>query len=335
MENKKVRALALFSGGLDSSLAMKIIKDQGIDVIALNFVSHFFGGKNERAEKMAEQIGVRLEYIDFSEEHMKIVKNPKYGRGKNMNPCIDCHSLMFKVAGNLLEKYDADFLISGEVLGQRPMSQNSRSLEKVKELSERGDIIIRPLCAKNLPLSKPEIEGLVDREKLMDFSGRSRKRQMALAKELGLVGYPTPGGGCLLTDPAYSKRLKIIERDGLLDNDHYEIFHLLKRGRFYRFEEGKYLFVGRSKEDNEKMFKFKDVGTLFIRGSEVGGPYIVGYGELSQEEIEFAKNLFSKYSKFKGDREVEILFNQELVKVPSIDQEKIEKQIKEYQIVMK
>ena len=143
---KKIKALALFSGGLDSALAVKVVKDQGVEVIGLNFVSHFFGGKNEKAESMAKQLGIQLEYIDFKKRHTDMMQNPVYGRGKNMNPCIDCHSLMFKIAGELLEKYDAQFVISGEVLGQRPMSQKpSAALEKVKALSGMDDLILRPL----------------------------------------------------------------------------------------------------------------------------------------------------------------------------------------------
>ena len=137
----KIKALALFSGGLDSALAIKVVQEQGIEVIALNFVSHFFGGVNEKAEYMAKQLGIQLEYIHFEKRHMEVVKDPVYGRGKNMNPCIDCHSLMFRIAGELLEKYGASFLISGEVLGQRPMSQNPQALEKVKKLSGVGDLI--------------------------------------------------------------------------------------------------------------------------------------------------------------------------------------------------
>ncbi len=334
MEKKKVRALALFSGGLDSCLAMKLVADQGIEVIALNFVSHFFGGKNEKAESMAKQIGVQLEYINFSEEHMDIMRNPVFGRGKNMNPCIDCHSLMFSVAGRLLEEYKADFLISGEVLGQRPMSQNSQALEKVKSHSKLADLIVRPLCAKLLPPSKPELEGLIDREKLLDISGRSRKPQMELAKKFGLVDYPTPGGGCLLTDPGYSKRLKIIEEDGLLEDKYSDIFHLLKIGRFFRFDEKKYLFVGRTKEDNELMLKYKKYGSFFIRGNGVGGPYIVGYGDLSQEEKQFAMDVFSKYCKFKGNQPIEVFFNEKSLPVDTLNKEKIDSEIKKYQVVM-
>ena len=223
---KKIKALALFSGGLDSALAVKVVKDQGIEVIGLNFVSHFFGGKNEKAESMAKQLGIQLEYIDFKKRHTDMMQNPVYGRGKNMNPCIDCHSLMFKIAGELLEKYDAQFVISGEVLGQRPMSQNSAALEKVKALSGMDDLILRPLSAKLLPPSKAELEGWVDREQLLDIQGRSRARQMELTEKYGLVEYPTPGGGCLLTDPAYSDRLEIIEKDGLMD-ENIHIFSIL------------------------------------------------------------------------------------------------------------
>ena len=137
-----------------------------------------------------------------------------------MNPCIDCHSLMFKIAGELLEEYGASFVISGEVLGQRPMSQNSQALEKVKKLSGMEGLVLRPLSAKLLPPSKAEIEGWVDREKLLDINGRSRQRQMELMDFYGLVEYPSPGGGCLLTDPGYSSRLKVLEDDGLLKEEH-------------------------------------------------------------------------------------------------------------------
>ena len=214
-----------------------MVQDQGVEVIGLNFVSHFFGGKNEKAEKMAEQLGIKLEYIDFKKRHMFVVEDPVYGRGKNMNPCIDCHSLMFKIAGELLEEYGAHFVISGEVLGQRPMSQNAQALEKVKKLSGMEDLVLRPLSAKLLPPSKAELMGWVDREKLLDINGRSRHRQMELMNSYGLVEYPSPGGGCLLTDPGYSSRLKVLEDDGLLKDEHSWLFKLIKEARFFRFDK--------------------------------------------------------------------------------------------------
>ena len=190
------RALAMISGGLDSILAAKLIKEQGIDVIGICFKSYFFS--EESAKKMTKQIDIPLVVVDFSPEHLELVKNPKHGRGKNMNPCIDCHSMMMNYAGELLEKYEADFIITGEVLNQRPMSQNRQALDIVKKESGFKDKILRPLCAKNLQPTEMELNGLVDREKLMKISGRSRKIQMALAEEWGIKEYPSPAGGCRL-----------------------------------------------------------------------------------------------------------------------------------------
>ena len=330
-----MKALALFSGGLDSALAIKVVKDQGIEVIALNFVSHFFGGKNEKAEKMAEQLGVQLEYVDFSKAHTEMMKQPVHGRGKNMNPCIDCHGLMFKIAGELLEKYGASFIISGEVLGQRPMSQNYQALEKVKGLNEGlEDLIVRPLSAKLLPPSLPEREGWIDRNRLLDIQGRSRKTQMELVEEYGIVDYPTPGGGCLLTDPAYSMRLRVLENDGYLEDDYAFLFHLLKVGRFFRFEKGRYLFVGREKADNDRIDSFKDLGSVYIRSKDVPGPHILGYGDLTEEEIKFGAELFSRYSKVKGKESVVLLINGESVELEPVDLDKLEENSQKYLIAM-
>ena len=195
---------------------------------------------------------------------MFVVEDPVYGRGKNMNPCIDCHSLMFKIAGELLEEYGAHFVISGEVLGQRPMSQNAQALEKVKKLSGMEDLVLRPLSAKLLPPSKAELMGWVDREKLLDINGRSRHRQMELMNSYGLVEYPSPGGGCLLTDPGYSSRLKVLEDDGLLKDEHSWLFKLIKEARFFRFDKGRYLFVGRDKESNMKIDEYRKEKNLKI-----------------------------------------------------------------------
>ncbi|MCJ8343028.1 MAG: 7-cyano-7-deazaguanine synthase [Cetobacterium sp.] len=330
-----MKGLALFSGGLDSALAIKVVKDQGIEVIALNFVSHFFGGKNEKAEKMAEQLGVQLEYVYFSKYNKEMMKQPVHGRGKNMNPCIDCHGLMFKIAGELLEKYGASFIISGEVLGQRPMSQNYQALEKVKGLNEGlEDLIVRPLSAKLLPPSLPEREGWIDRNRLLDIQGRSRKTQMELVEEYGIVDYPTPGGGCLLTDPAYSMRLRVLENDGYLEDDYAFLFHLLKVGRFFRFEKGRYLFVGREKADNDRIDSFKDLGSVYIRSKDVPGPHILGYGDLTEEEIKFGAELFSRYSKVKGKESVVLLINGESVELEPVDLDKLEENSQKYLIAM-
>lgn len=179
-----VKALAMISGGLDSILAAKLIKDQGIEVIGICFKSYFFNEEN--AKKMTKQIDIPLKVVDFSKEHFDMVRHPKHGYGKNMNPCIDCHSLMLNYSGKLLEELDADFIITGEVLNQRPMSQNKSALDIVKKESGFSDKILRPLCAKNLQPTEMELKGLVDREKLMNISGRGRKVQMELAEKWGL-----------------------------------------------------------------------------------------------------------------------------------------------------
>ncbi|WP_315522663.1 MnmA/TRMU family protein [Fusobacterium massiliense] len=330
---EKIRALALFSGGLDSALAIKVVQEQGVEVIALNFVSHFFGGKNEKAENMAKQLGIKLEYIDFKKRHTVVVKDPVYGRGKNMNPCIDCHSLMFKIAGELLEEYDAQFVISGEVLGQRPMSQNPQALEKVKKLSGMEDLILRPLSGKLLPPSKAEREGWIKREGLLDINGRSRHRQMELMDYYGLVEYPSPGGGCLLTDPGYSSRLKVLEEDGLLEEEHAWLFKLIKEARFFRLSKARYLFVGRNFESNETIddMRRKENLSCYIYSNGVPGPHMVANTILTDEETEFAKNLFSRYSKVKGKEKVKLILNGEEVEVNVVDLEKLDEKIKLYQ----
>jgi tRNA U34 2-thiouridine synthase MnmA/TrmU len=330
-----MKALALFSGGLDSTLAIKLVQKQGIEVIALNFVSHFFGGKNEKADNMAKQLGVKLEYVDFSEIHTELVKNPPSGRGKNMNPCIDCHALMFEKAGELLEQYGASFLISGEVLGQRPMSQNFSSLNRVKKLSgvELGELIVRPLCAKLLPITKPEELGWIDREQLMDVNGRSRKVQLELVEQWGIVEYPTPGGGCMLTEPNYSKRLRTLEEDGFLEDKYSFLFHLIKRGRFFRLESNKYLFVGREKDDNFKLSEYKEYGSLYIAGAGTPGPAIVGYGDLTEDQIALAQNLFSRYSQAKGKKKIQIVMNEKIVDVEEVNLEKLAEDIKKYLVL--
>lgn len=331
MEKKKVRALALFSGGLDSALAIKIVKEQGIDVIALNFVSHFFGGHNERAENMARQLGVELVYVPFQKRHMDVVKNPVYGRGKNMNPCIDCHALMFKIAGELMEKYDAQFIISGEVLGQRPMSQNYEALGKVKELSGVGDYVVRPLSAKKLPMTKPEELGLIDREQLLGIEGRSRTYQMELMDKYNIVEYPSPGGGCLLTDIDYSKKLRAFENDGILDHDHAHLFYLTKIARVFRFGEKKYIFVGRDNEANHKMMEYREMVDHIIRAFDVPGPVIAMCGDFTEDEIKLAGEFYSRYSKVKGKTPISILVDNKKEEVGIIDVEKIEKLMREYQ----
>lgn len=301
-----VRALALVSGGLDSILAAKIIKEQGIDVIAVCFKSYFFGTEN--AERMTKEIGIPLEVVDFSEEHLEMVKNPKHGHGKNMNPCIDCHAMMMRDCGKLLEKYNADFIITGEVLNQRPMSQNKSSLNVVKKESGIGNKILRPLSAKVLPETEMEISGLVDRERLLGISGRGRKVQMELAEKFGIKDYPSPAGGCKLTEPNYSIRLKeLLEHN---ENPTEKDLELLRFGRHFRVTKGCKIISSRTAVESDyikELLTQKDIGFLVknFRGSMV---VIIGTPE--KEDIEFAAKIAGRYSKGKNEEKITVIYGE-------------------------
>ena len=224
------RAIGLLSGGLDSRLAARLMTEQNIEVLGVAFVTPFFG--SEKARQAAEQLKIPLQILDITQPHWAMLRQPRYGYGKGLNPCIDCHALMLREAGKLMETIGADFLFTGEVLGQRPFSQTRPSLRAVEKASGCLDVILRPLSARLLPETRPEREGLVDRSRLLDISGRSRKRQMALAENYGLNDYPAPAGGCLLTDPIFSRRLKEL----LAHSPEPELreIELLKTGRHFR-----------------------------------------------------------------------------------------------------
>lgn len=263
----KIKAVALFSGGLDSILAVKLIQEQGIKVKGINFKTPFFG--LDEAFMIAKDLDINLEIIDITEELLKILKKPKYGFGKNMNPCIDCHALMFKKAGEYMTKIGAFFILSGEVLGERPMSQNRNSLSIIERESGFEGRILRPLSALLLPESISEKEELVDRNKLLDISGRSRKRQMELAIKMNLKDYPSPAGGCKLTDPGFSKRLR-----DLFAQEKYSLeeIKLLKLGRHFRLRRDIKLIVGRNKEENEQLNNFFQDGDFLFKAKNLKGP---------------------------------------------------------------
>ena len=300
------RALAMISGGLDSVLAAKLIKEQGIEVIGICFKSYFFNEEN--AKRMTKQIGIQLEVIDFSEEHFDMVRDPKHGWGKNMNPCIDCHSMMMRYSGELLEKFNADFIITGEVLNQRPMSQNRSALDVVKKQSGFSDKILRPLCAKNLKETQMEVEGLVDREKLLDFSGRNRKPQMALAEKWGIKDYPSPAGGCKLTEPNYSIRLKdmLDTKEDVTEKD----IHLLKYGRHFVSENKTKVIVSRTGEEGEQIKQLlnnKDM--MFFTSNYNGAMVIIPEGNNpTDDDLIFACRLAARYSKGKDEELVRVKF---------------------------
>jgi len=292
-EKKKARALALLSGGLDSILAIRILQVQGIKITGLTFVSYFFNSK--AAEKAAKGLKIKLKITDFSDEHLGIVKRPCYGYGRAVNPCIDCHLLMLKKAGEIMAKDGYDFVATGEVLGERPMSQNKSALQLIEKESGLKGYLLRPLSAKLLEPTVVEKSGLVDREKLLDISGRSRKRQMELAREWGIRDYPTPAGGCLLTDIQFGGRFK--DMAGKWSDFGGNDARLLKFGRHF-WEKDDLIVVGRNKEENEEIKKLSFKDNFLIEPKEFPGPTILvrGKNKISEKSLLKAKELMFKYS---------------------------------------
>ncbi len=285
------KAIALLSGGLDSILAVKIAQKQNIHVTGMTFVTPFFNAS--KAKAAADQINTPLIIKDITAEHLQMLKAPRYGYGKNMNPCIDCHTLMLAIAGRKMEETGADFLLTGEVLGQRPMSQTKQSLYVVAKNSGYADYILRPLSAQLLEPIKAEREGKIDRLQLLGISGRGRKDQMRLADEFGIRHYPPPAGGCLLTDPIFSRRLReLMERGEDLQIRDYE---LLKYGRHFRADCGAKIIVGRNSADNDALERLTIDGDLVLNIDCHPGPYVlVPYGDESAKA--FAAALCVRYS---------------------------------------
>ncbi|PLX44376.1 MAG: thiamine biosynthesis protein [Deltaproteobacteria bacterium] len=296
----KVKAISLLSGGLDSLLAARVVQDQGVEVLALHFISPFFGsalrGKEREAEELyLENFGIKARVVDVSEEYLGVVGEPRYGYGKNFNPCIDCKIFLFKKALEVMRQEGAKFLITGEVLGQRPMSQRRDTLNIIARDMGEGDILLRPLCAKLLKPTRAEEEGWVDREKLYGFSGRSRKPQMALAEELGIAGYPSPAGGCSLTDPIQAKRMsKYFEATPAERRSPGDI-RLLLAGRPFRFPGGSILTLGRNEGENKFLMSLKGEGDEFVRVLGAPGPLGVFRAADGADERELAASALLRY----------------------------------------
>jgi tRNA U34 2-thiouridine synthase MnmA/TrmU len=303
-ERKKVRGLGLCSGGLDSILAGRILQDQGIEVEWISFETPFFS--SEKAQKASRLYGISLTVQDITKEYLVMLKDPPAGYGKNMNPCMDCHSMMFHMAGRIMRERGFDFLFSGEVLGQRPMSQTRQSLRYVEKHSGFDGYILRPLSAKLLAETIPEKQGLVDREKLLNLSGRSRKPQVGIAEKLGISEYPAPGGGCLLTDRGFSLRLKDLfdYQDIYRERD----FHLLKAGRHLRLDPFMKAVVGRTEEDNNRIAKLYDPKTdMLCNLVKIPGPVVLVPGGCESEEKGLlAATICASYSKLPKTIPVEV-----------------------------
>ena len=301
-----VRALGLTSGGLDSTLSALLLRDQTIEVAWVNFETPFFS--SDKARLAAHITGIPLTVQNITNVYINMLKNPNCGYGGNMNPCLDCHALMLEIAGSIMKKEGFDFLFTGEVLGQRPMSQTKPSLRYVEKKSGFAGYILRPLSAKLLPPTIPEERGLVDRGRLLDISGRSRKEQMKLADAFGITDYPTPGGGCLLTDTGFCRRLK----DLFEHQDDYEQrdFELLKYGRHFRLHHRHKIIVGRTKEDNRQICQLIDPHEdIQLRMIDMPGPTVLIPFGAPDEVLQEAATLCAAYSKAQDGQAVRVSVN--------------------------
>jgi len=306
-EAKQSRGLGIFSGGLDSMLAVKLLERAGVEVAVVTFATPFFSP--ERAMVSAKHIGVPLQVVQVGGPHLELVKNPPHGYGSNMNPCIDCHAFMFAQAGKIMAEQGFDFLFSGEVLGQRPMSQNKQALAQVAKLSGMAEYILRPLSAQVLPVSPVEERGLVEHERLLGLSGRSRKPQMALAEEFGVSDYPAPAGGCLLTEPGFSNRLRDLFNHqpdaGLAEVE------LLKQGRHLRLSPRAKLIVGRNQKENQILEKLALPSAHWLITQGLPGPLGLYFGPLDGPDLELAAALVAGYGKAKPGQVVKVEVDQD------------------------
>jgi len=319
-------ALGLMSGGLDSILAARLLQEQKqLQVEAVTFVTPFFGP--ERARAAAAQLSIPLHEIDITDIHFAMLQHPPHGYGKNMNPCIDCHAMMFREAARLLARLEKPgFLFSGEVLGERPMSQNRRSLETVAKASGSPDMILRPLSAKLLDPTRPELEGMVDREMLLDIQGRSRKPQLALAKKWGITQFPNPGGGCLLADPPFSRRLR-----DLLDhqiNITRTDLELLNIGRHLRIRPDLKIIAGRAEKDNQRLMALVRDTDALLSLVDFPGPTVLMPGTASDDDLLLGARVCVSFSSARDKGDIAVFLHRKAIsstlKASALPREQIE-----------
>ena len=299
--NKK--AIILLSGGLDSILAAKLMLEQSIEVLAVNFSAKLCmcGCKKtgpSQAQTAAAILGIPLKTIDITDDFIEMVKNPSHGYGANVNPCIDCKIYMLKHAKDIMAVEGASFLVTGEVLGERPMSQRRDALDLIEKRAGVKGILLRPLTAKNLNPTIPELEGIVNRDKLLDVKGRSRKPQIALAEKFGIKKYPNPAGGCLLTDPGFARRVRDAIGHGEFSAENLA---LLSVGRHFRLSDNVRLVVGRDEAENDILASLAGPDDIIFELKDYQGPLSILRGRSSDDLIRLAASIAAYHTKFRSE----------------------------------
>lgn len=308
MEREKAKAIALLSGGLDSTLAAALIKRLGFGVVGVNFSTGFCTGRGRCDTVLAagNTLGIPVRLVDVSDEYLEVVRHPKFGYGSGMNPCLDCRIFMLKKAGALMEEEGAEFVVTGEVLGQRPMSQHYRALKLVAEESGLGDRLVRPLSGRLLPPTYPEKRGWVRREDWLDIQGRSRRRQLALARQWGIQEFSQPAGGCcILLEKAYAARLKDAFAHGGPESLTKDDFALLRFGRHFRLSPQVKLVVGRDEMENAVLSGFAS-GRILLEFPEVPGPTALVEGAPTEEQLILAARIAARYADAAPEGEVKV-----------------------------
>ncbi len=322
-----MKAVALVSGGLDSLLAVRLMEDQGVKVVPLHMVTPFTGVLDPLfLKELKERYSIKgCRLVDIKEAFLPLLRDPPHGFGKHLNPCIDCKILFLGKAREILEEERASFVITGEVIGQRPMSQRKEVLSLIERASGLESLVLRPLSARLLPPSLPEREGLVDRGRLEAIRGRGRKRQLELARAFGWGAFPSPAGGCLLTDPPFSRKLKdLLDHlsPGILPS--LRDLELLKVGRHFRLSGGLKLVMGRRKEENEVVRSLATPKDVLLVPQGFPGPSGLLVGKADGEDLVLALSIMARYCKGEGpfvfsykgeeegEREVSPLFHQEV-----------------------
>lgn len=295
----KRKAVALISGGLDSILAAKIVMEQGFDIIGLYCTSPFsksYGREQEtHAARVSKAIGIELQIFDMGQEYIELVRSPAHGYGKNVNPCIDCKIFMLKKARTVMEELNSPFVVTGEVLGQRPMSQRRDTFHVIERDADMRGMVLRPLSAKLLPPTQGELNGTVDREKLLSVSGRSRNVQFRLAERYGISGFSPPAGGCLLTDKNFSAKLRDLFEDNIAVNP--DDIRLLTLGRHYRFDAGVKIVLGRNNNENNVLMSIASQGYHLFMPQGFPGPVALLNGTPTQDVKQIIGRLIITYSK--------------------------------------